>query len=358
MANRGPNSNGSQWFITLAAAPHLTGKHVYVLQLYDSDSSVFGRVIHGMEHIKTIGALPTDGKDRPLSPVIIAHCGELELRKQAVPASLSPSEDSEDERERERRARRRERRERKEREREERRAKGKERKRSRSRSASPRRDRDRDRRSRSLSETLSELDARLEREEKERLEAERLEQLQKIKADLEAERQAVKDAGGVIYKGRGTMRYRDPESRPSNYSSRRPEWRGSGDRWSRRDRDDRRGGPDRDFGRDRDRDRIGRGGRDFDKWEHDGGRRRAPEFAAASGEGNLASRISDLPYDDEQRQIDVAREKERDGGDSGRAARAGAWAQARKPSPATTQSPDRAREKSAESDMALDYGSD
>jgi peptidyl-prolyl isomerase G (cyclophilin G) len=97
MANRGPNTNGSQFFIALRACPHLNGKcyeffftHVNLLNLptlvLPGKHVVFGKVIRGFDDVVCkIAQVSTDEKDRPAVPVIVYNCGELELRKKAAP---------------------------------------------------------------------------------------------------------------------------------------------------------------------------------------------------------------------------------------------------------------------------------
>lgn len=64
-ANSGPNTNGSQFFITCAPCTHLDGKHV-----------VFGQVVGGMEVVRKVENVRCVG-DKPMGDVRIVQCGEM-----------------------------------------------------------------------------------------------------------------------------------------------------------------------------------------------------------------------------------------------------------------------------------------
>jgi peptidyl-prolyl isomerase G (cyclophilin G) len=244
MANRGPNTNGSQFFITLRECPHLNGEW-YIMPIFNclhiptGKHVVFGKVIRGYDDVvKRLAQVPVDEKDRPLSPVIVSNCGELELRKPAgkLSSSLFSScwysskgkatlELQSNVKDREVPDRRRSRR-------------------SRSPSSSPERERRRkktkskktpdedavdDKTSKlPAEETEEEYDARLEREENERIEVDRRKELERIKQKYERD---IQSKNGVRFKGRfnvmnyyqlrllmsreitgrGRMKYIDPE---------------------------------------------------------------------------------------------------------------------------------------------------
>lgn len=66
MANSGPNTNGSQFFICFTTTPHLDEKH-----------TIFGRIIHNYNIVEIVESNPSGSQDKPLKTVTIADCGEL-----------------------------------------------------------------------------------------------------------------------------------------------------------------------------------------------------------------------------------------------------------------------------------------
>ncbi|XP_031425965.1 peptidyl-prolyl cis-trans isomerase C [Clupea harengus] len=73
MANAGPDTNGSQFFITSARAPWLDGKHV-----------VFGKVLEGMPVVRTIELQDTNDRNLPYTECVIVNSGKIEVKEPFV----------------------------------------------------------------------------------------------------------------------------------------------------------------------------------------------------------------------------------------------------------------------------------
>lgn len=69
MANSGPDTNGSQFFVTTVATPFLDGKHVVFGRVLDGDAGGMD-VVRKVEHVRTV-------REKPALDVVIAQCGEM-----------------------------------------------------------------------------------------------------------------------------------------------------------------------------------------------------------------------------------------------------------------------------------------